>query len=56
MEGELSQENAVTALRSHIIASDGTEHGPQHELPADLDPSVLSEYVVGVETNWSLQD
>lgn len=41
--------NAIAALRSHIIASGGTEHGPQNEHPADYDTLDLAEHVVEVD-------
>lgn len=41
-------ENAVTALRSHIISSDGGGHGPRNELPADSELPLL-EYVYRVD-------
>lgn len=48
---EAGLENAIVALRTHIIASDGAEHGPVNEFPRDemLD---LSEHVVEVDRSW----
>ena len=43
------KQNAIAALRTHIVASDGGEHGPKNEYPADFDPRELAEHVVGVD-------
>lgn len=42
--------NAITALRTHIVASDGVEHGPRYEFPADFDTVELADYVVSVDS------
>lgn len=47
--GEAGKSNAVAALRTHIIASDGADHGPKNEYPADADQHTLSEHVTRVE-------
>lgn len=46
---ESGEKNALAALRTHIIASDGTEHGPKNEYPADFDHETLAEHVVRVD-------
>lgn len=46
--GEDAARNAVAALRTHIYATDGGEHGSRNEYPTD-EPLPLSDYVVEVE-------
>ena len=46
--GPDGEENAIAALRTHIVASDGSEHGPRNESPPALDTLSLEEYVVEV--------
>lgn len=46
-DDEYGEENAIAALRSHIVAADGDGHGPRYDLP-DSDPVDLTEHVVGV--------
>lgn len=46
-DGERAKENSIAALRSHIIASDGTSHGPRNEFPPDA-PLTLSDHVSAV--------
>lgn len=46
---EAGEANALGALRSHIIATDGADHGPHNELPADAETLALSEYVENVQ-------
>lgn len=41
--------HAIAALRTHIMAMDGTEHGPKNEFPADFETLDLAEYVVRVD-------
>lgn len=48
-EDRSGEENALAALRTHILASDGIEHGPKNEYPADFDPGALAEHVVRVD-------
>lgn len=33
--GQSGKQNAIAALRTHVVASDGDEHGPRNELPPD---------------------
>lgn len=47
---ESGQENATAALRAHIIASDGADHGPTNEYPTDAERLALSEYVVRMDS------
>lgn len=49
VEDEAGQRHALTALRTHITASDGAEHGPRNELPTDFDEVTLSEHVERVD-------
>lgn len=48
-EDGAGEENAITALRTHIISSDGDEHGPRNEYPPGFDPRVLPEHVIEVD-------
>lgn len=48
-EEESGEENAIAALRTHIVASDGADHGPENEYPADYDAVDLAEHVVRVD-------
>jgi len=41
--------NAIVALRTHILASDDTEHGPVNEYPDGYGPAKLSHHVVRVD-------
>lgn len=45
---EEGEANAVAALRSHIVVSDGDGHGPRNEVPADRERT-LFEYVYRVD-------
>ena len=45
---EAGEETAIVALRTHIIASDGAEHGPRNEFPSD-EMQDLSRHVVEVD-------
>lgn len=40
------EQNGVSALRSHLLASGGAGHGPVNEYPVGFDPDALSEHVV----------
>lgn len=51
-EDASGEENALAAVRTHIVASDGTEHGPKNEYPADFEPGTLVEHVVRVDRRW----
>ena len=46
---EADEGNAVTALRSHVRASDGDGHGPSSAYPDGFDPATFDEHVVGVD-------
>lgn len=46
-DGERAKENAIVALRTHIVASDGGNHGPRNEFPPDT-PLTLSDHVSAV--------
>ena len=46
---EVDERNAITALRSHVLASDGDGHGPQNAYPEGFDPSSLGERVVRID-------
>lgn len=48
-EDESGEENAIAAIRTHIVASDGADHGPRGEYPAGFDPRGLAEHVVRVD-------
>jgi hypothetical protein len=45
--GEDGETNAIKALRTHIVASDGDDHGPRNELPTD--DLTLSDHVERVD-------
>lgn len=45
--GESGKNYAISALRTHIFASDGAEHGPRNEFP-DGESLDLADYVVEV--------
>lgn len=45
--GERGKENAIVALRTHIIASDGDSHGPRNEFPSNATVT-LSDHVSAV--------
>lgn len=47
--GEAGKSNAITALRTHLLASDGADHGLKNEYPTDADRLTLSEYVIRAE-------
>ena len=47
--GDAGMENAIRALKTHVMASADAEHGPRNEFPADFDALALSEYVVEVD-------
>ena len=38
--------NAVVALRTHVQASDGAEHGPKNEFPGSFSDLTLADHVV----------
>lgn len=38
-------ENAVSALRSHILASEGSGHGAVNAYPPEFDPETLADHV-----------
>lgn len=46
-DGERAEANAISALRTHIVASDGADHGPRNEFPSDV-PLTLSDHVSAV--------
>lgn len=46
--GEAGEQNAIAALRSHILASVGADHGPRNELPP-TGSLTLSDHVVWIE-------
>lgn len=46
--GESEEENAIAALRAHILATDGSEHGPTNEYPDECGFLTLSDHVVRV--------
>lgn len=48
-DDESGQDNALAALRTHIVASDGIEHGPKNEYPVDFDPGTLAEHMERVD-------
>lgn len=48
-DDESGGENALAAVRTHIVASDGAEHGPKNEYPADFNPGTLAKQVVRVD-------
>lgn len=48
-EDAAGEANAIAALRTHILTSDGAGPGPKNEYPADLAPGTLAEHVVGVD-------
>lgn len=43
---ESGRENALVALRTHIVASDGADHGPRHDYPPEFDHGRLPDHVV----------
>lgn len=45
----MDERNAITALRSHVLASDGGGHGLQNAYPEGFDPSSLGERVVRID-------
>lgn len=45
---ESKEENAIAALRTHILASDGSEHGPTNEYPDEYGSLTFSDHVVRV--------
>lgn len=45
------KETAITALRNHIMATDGEGHGPTNYYPPGFDPSTLSEHVIELDGN-----
>ena len=49
MDGS-GEANAITALRVHIYASDGPEHGPRRQYPTGYDVRTLAEHVVEVDS------
>ena len=46
---EADEGNAITALRSHVLASSGDGHGPPTAYPEGFDPSSLADRVVRVD-------
>lgn len=46
--GESGRQNATSSLRTHILASDGNEHGPKGEYPTEEGLPPFDEYVVEV--------
>lgn len=44
------EQNAVTALRAHVLASVGDGHGPRNELPDGFDEQSLSDHVVWMDS------
>lgn len=46
---ESGRENALAALRTHIVASDGAGHGPRNEYPGAIDDVTLAEHVDPVD-------
>lgn len=44
-EHESGEENAISALRTHVIASDDADHGPTGEYPAGFDPGDLADHL-----------
>lgn len=48
-EDESGNENAVSALRSHILASGGAGHGPVNAYPPEFDPESLADHVVPLD-------
>ena len=46
---EVDDRNAVTALRSHVLASSDGGHGPANAYPEGFDPSTLADRVVRVD-------
>lgn len=47
---ESGEANAIAALRTHVVASDGAKHGPRNEFPADFDTVELADYVSKVDS------
>lgn len=45
-EDESGERNAIAALRTHVIASDGADHGPKGEYPVGFDPRGLAGHVI----------
>lgn len=43
------EQNGVAALRSHVLASEGADHGPVDAYPAGFDPDTLSDHVVQLD-------
>ena len=52
-DDESGRENAVVALRTHVVASDGADHGPRHEYPARFDAESLADHVVRIDERRS---
>jgi len=46
---ESEEEDAINALRAHIFASVGTNHGPRNEYLPDFDREDLAEHVISVQ-------
>ena len=46
---EADEGNAVTAIRSHVLASAGEGHGPENAYPEGFDPTTLADHVVRVD-------
>lgn len=42
-------ENAITALRSHILATNGIDHGPRNTIPDEDGAPTLDDHVVCVD-------
>lgn len=47
--GDEGEENAIAALRTHVMASDGAGHGPLNEYPAEFEREKLTNHVLRVE-------
>ena len=43
--GEFGWRSAETALGTHLVASDGAEHGPRYEFPREMDELELADHV-----------
>lgn len=44
MDGS-AEENALVALRTHVVSSEGDGHGAQYEYPPAFDPATLADHV-----------
>ena len=41
--------NAINALRAHLVATDGDEHGARNQYPDGFDPDALVDHVSRVD-------